>query len=149
MCDKICVSFFFFMLRRPPTSTRTATLFPYTTLFRSAVLDQPAQLLPRARASGGFEEQRIDPGVNEIIFECGVVLEVHLAPPLRDLVERRLGDVEMAAFDDFGHLAIEEGEQKRADMRAVDVGVGHNHDLVIAQLFEARSEEHTSELQSL
>src|SRR3546814_9790210 len=120
------------MIRRPPISTRTDTLVPYTTLFRS------------------------------------------------------LGDVEMAAFDDFGHLAIEEGEQKRADMRAVDVGVGHNHDLVIAQLFEAeliadsrperldqradflrrddavearaldvqdlalqRSEEHTPELQSL
>src|SRR3546814_14349562 len=26
---------FFLMLRRPPRSTRTATLFPYTTLFRS------------------------------------------------------------------------------------------------------------------
>src|SRR3546814_3094787 len=28
--------FFFLMLRRPPRSTRTDTLFPYTTLFRSA-----------------------------------------------------------------------------------------------------------------
>src|SRR3546814_13645361 len=27
--------FFFVMIRRPPRSTRTATLFPYTTLFRS------------------------------------------------------------------------------------------------------------------
>src|SRR3546814_13951554 len=27
--------FFFVMLRRPPRSTRTDTLFPYTTLFRS------------------------------------------------------------------------------------------------------------------
>src|SRR3546814_20744812 len=27
--------FFFLMFRRPPRSTRTATLFPYTTLFRS------------------------------------------------------------------------------------------------------------------
>src|SRR3546814_11073843 len=27
--------FFFLMIRRPPTSTRTDTLFPYTTLFRS------------------------------------------------------------------------------------------------------------------
>src|SRR3546814_15674088 len=27
---------FFLMLRRPPRSTRTDTLFPYTTLFRSA-----------------------------------------------------------------------------------------------------------------
>src|SRR3546814_11873358 len=29
------VVFFFFMIRRPPRSTRTDTLFPYTTLFRS------------------------------------------------------------------------------------------------------------------
>src|SRR3546814_20128581 len=33
----LIVSFFFFllMIRRPPRSTRTDTLFPYTTLFRS------------------------------------------------------------------------------------------------------------------
>src|SRR3546814_3888394 len=29
------LSFFFLMIRRPPRSTRTDTLFPYTTLFRS------------------------------------------------------------------------------------------------------------------
>src|SRR3546814_18055164 len=32
----IYVFFFFLMIRRPPRSTRTDTLFPYTTLFRSA-----------------------------------------------------------------------------------------------------------------
>src|SRR3546814_12912736 len=31
----ISVYFFFLMIRRPPRSTRTDTLFPYTTLFRS------------------------------------------------------------------------------------------------------------------
>src|SRR3546814_18772992 len=31
-----CV-FFFLMIRRPPRSTRTDTLLPYTTLFRSAI----------------------------------------------------------------------------------------------------------------
>src|SRR3546814_260846 len=30
-----CICLFFLMLRRPPRSTRTDTLFPYTTLFRS------------------------------------------------------------------------------------------------------------------
>src|SRR3546814_18917494 len=30
-----CMFFFFLMIRRPPRSTRTDTLFPYTTLFRS------------------------------------------------------------------------------------------------------------------
>src|SRR3546814_4254467 len=39
LCCTLFVSFFFFfflMIRRPPRSTRTDTLFPYTTLFRSA-----------------------------------------------------------------------------------------------------------------
>src|SRR3546814_11995765 len=30
--------FFFLMIRRPPRSTRTDTLFPYTTLFRSVYI---------------------------------------------------------------------------------------------------------------
>src|SRR3546814_1286781 len=31
--------YFFLMIRRPPRSTRTDTLFPYTTLFRSGLAD--------------------------------------------------------------------------------------------------------------
>src|SRR3546814_19898410 len=31
----VVILFFFLMIRRPPRSTRTDTLFPYTTLFRS------------------------------------------------------------------------------------------------------------------
>src|SRR3546814_15607181 len=31
------IGIFFLMIRRPPRSTRTDTLFPYTTLFRSAI----------------------------------------------------------------------------------------------------------------
>src|SRR3546814_10370665 len=31
----MCFMLFFLMIRRPPRSTRTDTLFPYTTLFRS------------------------------------------------------------------------------------------------------------------
>src|SRR3546814_10165507 len=34
----VLVVVFFLMVRRPPRSTRTDTLFPYTTLFRSAAL---------------------------------------------------------------------------------------------------------------
>src|SRR3546814_8248037 len=36
MLSVILVIFFFLTIRRPPRSTRTDTLFPYTTLFRSA-----------------------------------------------------------------------------------------------------------------
>src|SRR3546814_15407365 len=41
-----CLIFFFLRLRRPPRSTRTYTLFPYTPLFRSAFGEQPAVALP-------------------------------------------------------------------------------------------------------
>src|SRR3546814_16251966 len=86
----ICIYFYFLIIRRPPSSTRTDTLFPYTTLFRS--------LPPRHRA------RRSDAG-------APAVLEAR--PPLRN--EGRDGT----------------GGQDAAD------------GLVL------RSEEHTSELQSL
>src|SRR3546814_4972280 len=40
--------FFFLMIRRPPRSTRTDTLFPYTTLFRSPGGLCPPRSLPAA-----------------------------------------------------------------------------------------------------
>src|SRR3546814_3627540 len=49
--------FFFLMIRRPPRSTRTDTLFPYTTLFRSPGVEpgaDPAIASRRAR-------QRVQP----------------------------------------------------------------------------------------
>src|SRR3546814_11109633 len=44
---------FFLMIRRPPRSTRTDTLFPYTTLFRSG---DPSPILARGGTamSGGY-----------------------------------------------------------------------------------------------
>src|SRR3546814_6100933 len=80
------------MIRRPPRSTRTDTLFPYTTLFRSHLHRQ-------------------------------------LGPALRDLDHRRAG---VRRPDRLRHAA-DQGDLSR-DRRQPDVG---------------RSEEHTSELQSL
>src|SRR3546814_7909775 len=37
VCCLLFFLFFFLLIRRPPRSTRTDTLFPYTTLFRSAM----------------------------------------------------------------------------------------------------------------
>src|SRR3546814_16961615 len=45
------------MIRRPPTSTRTYTLFPYTTLFRSADLDR---LIGRAGVDRVLDQMRDD-----------------------------------------------------------------------------------------
>src|SRR3546814_6333896 len=53
--------FFFLMIRRPPRSTRTDTLFPYTTLFRSFPSPIPPVImvfadhfLQRGRPTAGF-----------------------------------------------------------------------------------------------
>src|ERR1700738_438090 len=75
-----------------------------------------------------FEARR-----NEIILQRAFILEILLRFSARYLVQRRLRNEEMPAIDELAHLPIEEREQKRADMRAIDVGVGHD-DLVIPHL---------------
>src|SRR3546814_21019042 len=54
----LSLCFFFLMIRRPPRSTRTDTLFPYTTLFRS----------PRPHRPRGGEQRHIigDEALQEI-----------------------------------------------------------------------------------
>src|SRR3546814_7018127 len=91
------------MVRRPPRSTRTATLFPYTTLFRSGVVGIGDDAQPRHRV-------------------------VCLAR-----AEQAPGDL--------GRLAEADGQQA-GGQRVEAAGVA---DLACAE----RSEEHTSELQSL
>src|SRR3546814_17641699 len=66
-CNVMCIWFvvFFLMIRRPPRSTRTDTLFPYTTLFRSLgfegeanpahSFDVTAHLVIRIGREGSFE----------------------------------------------------------------------------------------------
>ena len=44
--------------------------------------------------------------------------------------------IQVSAVDDGREVAEEEREQKRADMTAVDVGVGHRHDAVISDLLD-------------
>src|SRR3546814_6728828 len=46
------------MIRRPPRSTRTDTLFPYTTLFRSVALQGLGQLLEIVERRGGGHGMR-------------------------------------------------------------------------------------------
>src|SRR3546814_13456650 len=43
----------FLMIRRPPRSTRTDTLFPYTTLFRSGVRGPPQEGIDLSRQAAG------------------------------------------------------------------------------------------------
>src|SRR3546814_18264476 len=69
------------MIRRPPRSTRTDTLFPYTTLFRSRQGHEPARtvgLRKLARAPAGIAAVTIghDPDLEQRRF---LILEVELA----------------------------------------------------------------------
>src|SRR3546814_12035426 len=54
-----CDFFFFLMIRLPPRSTRTDTLFPYTTLFRSSRRrGRGSRRRPAHRGSAGPESSR-------------------------------------------------------------------------------------------
>src|SRR3546814_9589726 len=58
------------MIRRPPRSTRTDSLFPYTTLFRSlAVRSHPSALLVTARNKMGSGEKHVMIGLSNNFVE--------------------------------------------------------------------------------
>src|SRR3546814_12793511 len=92
------------MIRRPPRSTRTDTLFPYTTLFRSAIVEScPTRIfLPNERAA--------EPQIARIYERFGLndrqIEILSRATPKRDyycqsrrgnrLFELGLGDVALA-----------------------------------------------------
>src|SRR3546814_6678131 len=53
------------MIRRHPDSTRTDTLFPYTTLFRSASIAVPTLLGDASRQFGRFQSPLILPEIDQ------------------------------------------------------------------------------------
>src|SRR3546814_8492546 len=63
--------FFFLMIRRPPRSTRTDTLFPYTTLFRSA-LDLAHRIAAARLRAGHAGKLHIDLLTAEIAARCAI-----------------------------------------------------------------------------
>ena len=105
----------------------------------SASRNSRATLANVVTASGGrpvpgVELRALHRDPEQVLLQLVVVLEVDLFLALLGLVQRRLRDVDVAALDQFGHLPVEECEQQRADVRAVDVRVGHDDDAVVAQL---------------
>src|SRR3546814_2483489 len=114
------------MIRRPPRSTRTDTLFPYTTLFRSP---DPG-VLDMARARAGGEQDHVDA---DILAVRGVARHQHFGrrrhPRQPPLVDR-----DVAFGGRFAHLDLDEGHEVAALRHQIDL---------------ARSEEHTSETQLL
>src|SRR3546814_18822940 len=84
----LILSVFFLMIRRPPRSTRTDTLFPYTTLFRSLLAPGDAQVEAELPAP-----LRQDPVAHVDARRGFVERERHVRrPPQRLLRHRRHDD---------------------------------------------------------
>src|SRR3546814_2452372 len=94
------------MLRRPPRSTRTDTLFPYTTLFRSyegATADPHEILQNRARAARRLQRlaqhDEIE-GILGIVREIGVGVALNRRQAVRDaFVDAVHAELDAAAVD--------------------------------------------------
>src|SRR3546814_2843872 len=106
------------MIRRPPTSTRTDTLFPYTTLFRSVLL--------RKDCNGYLHRRIIDSRIKlRVAFIIHNRIAVIVNKQADDCLLQVTESLIVADLTDVG---------KSSSRRVKD---------------HARSEEHTSELQSL
>src|SRR3546814_7800810 len=114
------------MIRRPPRSTRTDTLFPYTTLFRS--LFRFVQLRLRAREHALLRTRL---AVRERAGAEGDAAAVGREPEAVD-TDRERGELHRLAARGRHRVQL-----RRVVLRAEEVHRG------------PRSDEHTSELQSL
>src|SRR3546814_1870216 len=134
--------FFFLMIRRPPRSTRTDTLFPYTTLFRSdenladaiigglhkllgEMAENPAHPL-RAKAEEGLEKLAAD-------LQFDVAMQTRVAQIRDELIDNPAMQRWIDGLWEQGRASL---------LRAA-------RDPEAATAGRFRSEEHTSELQSL
>ena len=109
----------------------TASVVRYSEAMRSSAS-------PVERCGGGARQERraVQRAAQLVLLQLVLVLEVALFLALLHLVERRLRDVDVALLEQHRHLAVEEREQQRADVRAVDVRVRHDDDAVVAQLLD-------------
>src|SRR3546814_10817910 len=110
------------MIRRPPRFTRTDTPFPYTTLFRSVIVPY--------KSSG-----------ESITALLGGHVDVVSASSPNVLAQYKAGTIRL--------LAVTTAERLPGQLSAVPTWKEQGIDAVSTSVQGVRSEEHTSELQSL
>ncbi len=98
--------------------------------------------LARHHFAEAFEAADLDLGVGvEFLLDdfvlVRVVARIERLAAVRDAVERRHREIEVALVDQLWHLPVEECDQQRGDVGAVDVGVRHDDDLLVAQIVVA------------
>ena len=104
------------------------------------LLEQPVEALParvgelELLARAVVHLDLLELVAEQDVLELGLALDVAVLLALGQPVQRRLGDVHVAGLDQGLHLAEEQRQGERADVGAVDVGVGQQHDLVVARL---------------
>ena len=74
--------------------------------------------------------------LGHVLFHGLVVFDVLLLLALFHFVQRWLGDVDVATLDQLRQLTEEEGQQQGTDVRTVNVSIGHDDDVVIAQFVD-------------
>ena len=87
----------------------------------------------------GFDDVIFGGALHQLVSKFALIADVALGFAALHAIERRLGDIDVAALDELLHVAEEKSEQQSADVAAVDVGVGHENDFVIAQLGRRRN----------
>src|SRR3546814_19779629 len=90
--------FFFFMIRRPPSSTLTDTLFPYTTLFRSSWDSRLHRHESRAQDADRVAAHR---GADLVVGEAGVDQRLRHLRQMRGVEAHRRRAVIVAAERDM------------------------------------------------
>src|SRR3546814_8322929 len=129
------------MSRRPPISTRTDTLFPYTTLFRSLLGVRQAPAI----ADGRVYAAAVEGGVQAFDLQTGATLWTFDS------------DLALSGGPGVGDGLVVVGSLE-GDVIALDAGTGaerwrakvENEVIAAPAVGQGmRSEEHTSELQSL
>src|SRR3546814_2784283 len=139
------------MRRRPPRSTRTDTLFPYPTLFRSEL-----SMARRHRRASGAEELLTSITPVNTASGCWAVITTHstteflgtsIDQPYWKTIEVRIAAAiyfAMAIFTIGLFVSIWRGLMRfRRLARSIRTGASH------VSFAQQRSEEQTSELQSL
>src|SRR3546814_3320305 len=131
------IRFFFLMIRRPPRSTRTDTLFPYTTLFRS-IEERGVDVLAHARFL------RADVGGQQAVH--------------REQGAAYVGNRHAGLYGFFALIAGYAHDARHGLGHKIEAGAvsprsalakARNTDIDYFGVNRLRSEEHTSELQSL
>src|SRR3546814_862480 len=146
------------MIRRPPRSTRTDTLFPYTTLFRSCANGRMATRIEQDDPPFDVEARRLRL-CRELLVERQIIarylkkqdwshagwimlLELYVA----DTVDKRLP---VSSLGYASGVSIPTATRQTIEMESCKFVVRERDPHDGRRTNIARSEEHTSELQSL